>query len=232
MAAIEIAKRKIKSGAGGRTGAAPTKNSNDDGWSAIADPWGTSRSAAAAVASAGEDQAANGDESSRPINDDDGSYSEGSSYTGDDSGDEVDGTSPATIDQVSELLNCVYGTTSVAGQIDRVSTIMRAYEGREVVLLELLETKALIKANADSNKDLSDMPMFLWKSLSLNVNNNTRGGAEGGGGSNAGDSSKKLTPQTPASVPNAILTPAGYALARLFPVTPIRHCTLASTSGG
>lgn len=74
--------------------------------------------------------------------DDDGSYS-GSSYSG-----SIDGTSPAVIAQVSELLNFVYGKTSVPAQIDRVSTIMRAYEGREVVLLELLETKALIKANS------------------------------------------------------------------------------------
>ena len=87
-----------------------------------------------------------------PISDTEtGSYS-GSSYTQDDDGDEgsIDGTSPAVIAQVSELLNYVYGKTSVPGQIDRVSTIMRAYEGREAVLLELLETKALIKANAES----------------------------------------------------------------------------------
>jgi hypothetical protein len=72
----------------------------------------------------------------------------------------VDGTSPAVIAQVSELLNYVYGKTSVPGQIDRVSTIMRAYEGREAVLLELLETKALIKANKE--KENSDtLPSFL-----------------------------------------------------------------------
>jgi hypothetical protein len=62
----------------------------------------------------------------------------------------IDGTSPEVIAQVSELLNYVYGKTSVPGQIDRVSTIMRAYEGRTAVLLELLETKALLKANADT----------------------------------------------------------------------------------
>uniref|UniRef100_A0A7S4JVP6 Uncharacterized protein n=1 Tax=Odontella aurita TaxID=265563 RepID=A0A7S4JVP6_9STRA len=75
-----------------------------------------------------------------------------SSYSGDaddDDGSSIDGTSPAVIAQVSELLNYVYGKTSVPGQIDRVSTIMRAYEGREAVLLELLETKALIKANTE-----------------------------------------------------------------------------------
>jgi hypothetical protein len=71
-----------------------------------------------------------------------------SEYTSEDYSDsQIDGTSPAVIAQVSELLNFVYGKTSVPGQIDRVSTIMRAYEGRENVLLELLETKALIKAN-------------------------------------------------------------------------------------
>jgi hypothetical protein len=72
----------------------------------------------------------------------------------------VDGTSPAVIAQVSELLNYVYGKTSVPGQIDRVSTIMRAYEGREAVLLELLETKALIKANKEK-ENVDSLPSFL-----------------------------------------------------------------------
>jgi hypothetical protein len=72
----------------------------------------------------------------------------------------VDGTSPAVIAQVSELLNYVYGKTSVPGQIDRVSTIMRAYEGREAVLLELLETKALIKANKEK-ENADNLPSFL-----------------------------------------------------------------------
>eukprot|EP00529_Nitzschia_sp_RCC80_P004111 CAMPEP_0113521498 /NCGR_PEP_ID=MMETSP0014_2-20120614/44672_1 /TAXON_ID=2857 /ORGANISM="Nitzschia sp." /LENGTH=916 /DNA_ID=CAMNT_0000419461 /DNA_START=173 /DNA_END=2923 /DNA_ORIENTATION=- /assembly_acc=CAM_ASM_000159 len=76
------------------------------------------------------------------------------------SGDSIDGTSPAVIAQVSELLNYVYGKTSVPGQIDRVSTIMRAYEGREAVLLELLETKALIKANREK-ENAGQLPAFL-----------------------------------------------------------------------
>lgn len=75
----------------------------------------------------------------------------------------VDGTSPAVIAQVSELLNYVYGKTSVPGQIDRVSTIMRAYEGREAVLLELLETKALIKANKEK-ENAESLPLFLRNS--------------------------------------------------------------------
>ena len=82
------------------------------------------------------------------------------------SGDSIDGTSPAVIAQVSELLNYVYGKTSVPGQIDRVSTIMRAYEGREAVLLELLETKALIKANAEKD-NAADLPSFLRNSPAL-----------------------------------------------------------------
>eukprot|EP00980_Cylindrotheca_fusiformis_P004592 scaffold982_cov139-Cylindrotheca_fusiformis.AAC.5 len=77
--------------------------------------------------------------------------------------DELDGTSPAVIAQVSELLNYVYGKTTVPGQIDRVSTIMRAYEGREAVLLELLETKALIKANRDK-ENAGNLPSFLRNS--------------------------------------------------------------------
>mmetsp|Transcript_3895 Transcript_3895/g.5301 ORF Transcript_3895/g.5301 Transcript_3895/m.5301 type:complete len:996 (+) Transcript_3895:173-3160(+) len=83
-----------------------------------------------------------------------------SSYTDSDEYDSIDGTSPAVIAQVSELLNYVYGKTSVTGQIDRVSTIMRAYEGREAVLLELLETKAIIKANAE-NDDVINLPESL-----------------------------------------------------------------------
>lgn len=75
----------------------------------------------------------------------------------------VDGTSPAVIAQVSELLNYVYGKTSVPGQIDRVSTIMRAYEGREAVLLELLETKALIKANKEK-ENADNLPSFMRNS--------------------------------------------------------------------
>jgi PDZ domain len=85
--------------------------------------------------------------------------SSGSEY----SRDSVDGTSPAVIAQVSELLNYVYGKTSVPGQIDRVSTIMRAYEGREAVLLELLETKALIKANKEK-ENADNLPTFLRNS--------------------------------------------------------------------
>jgi len=85
---------------------------------------------------------------------------EGSHYSDED----IDGTSPAVIAQVSELLNYVYGKTSVPGQIDRVSTIMRAYEGREAVLLELLETKALIKANREK-ENAGNLPAFLRNSM-------------------------------------------------------------------
>jgi hypothetical protein len=85
------------------------------------------------------------------------------------SGDSIDGTSPAVIAQVSELLNYVYGKTSVPGQIDRVSTIMRAYEGREAVLLELLETKALIKANREK-ENAGQLPSFLRNSSSAQRN--------------------------------------------------------------
>jgi hypothetical protein len=85
------------------------------------------------------------------------------------SGDSIDGTSPAVIAQVSELLNYVYGKTSVPGQIDRVSTIMRAYEGREAVLLELLETKALIKANSEK-ENAANLPSFLRNSPALDQN--------------------------------------------------------------
>jgi len=99
----------------------------------------------------------------------------------------LDGTSPAVIAQVSELLNYVYGKTSVAGQIDRVSTIMRAYEGREAVLLELLETKALIKANADTSSDSSGIPMSLRENPGLN-------GVVG-----TPNVTEKTAPQTPVS---------------------------------
>jgi len=98
--------------------------------------------------------------------DDAGSRSGESEY----SGDSIDGTSPAVIAQVSELLNYVYGKTSVPGQIDRVSTIMRAYEGREAVLLELLETKALIKANKEK-ENADNLPSFLRNSQAMQFKN-------------------------------------------------------------
>ena len=82
----------------------------------------------------------------------------------------IDGTSPEVIAHVSELLNYVYGKTSVPGQIDRVSTIMRAYEGRTSVLLELLETKALLKANADT-EDLDELPKSLRDNPGLKKKN-------------------------------------------------------------
>ena len=93
----------------------------------------------------------------------------GSDTASDYSGDSIDGTSPAVIAQVSELLNYVYGKTSVPGQIDRVSTIMRAYEGREAVLLELLETKALIKANREK-ENAGNLPSFLRNSANAQRN--------------------------------------------------------------
>lgn len=94
-----------------------------------------------------------------------GNGSDGTDY----SSDSIDGTSPAVIAQVSELLNYVYGKTSVPGQIDRVSTIMRAYEGREAVLLELLETKALIKANREK-ENAGQLPSFLRNSANAQRN--------------------------------------------------------------
>ena len=101
----------------------------------------------------------------RRAGDDEEESRSGSDY----SGDSIDGTSPAVIAQVSELLNYVYGKTSVPGQIDRVSTIMRAYEGREAVLLELLETKALIKANREK-ENTGNLPSFLQNSVNAQRN--------------------------------------------------------------
>lgn len=230
MAAIEATKKKIKGA--GATAATERKTSNDDGWPpAMSDPWGAAQPAAA---TGGEARETNDGGASRPIDDDEGSYSDGSSYSGDDSGDEVDGTSPATIAQVSELLNYVYGKTSVAGQIDRVSTIMRAYEGREAVLLELLETKALIKANADSNRDDADMPTSLRNSPGLNNSGGNSKGQQPGGvasgnapndGSTGGESSKKLTPQTPVSMLTAPTISE-------YPAGPMTPNSVASPSGG
>ena len=184
--AIETAKKKMESTDGW-----------GDGWPpAISDPWGgAGNDDEAAVESKPQNEepaeqpeaappvaAAAVAEEPRPMDDED-SYSETSSYTGE-SG--MDGTSPAMIAQVSELLNYVYGKTSVAGQIDRVSTIMRAYEGREAVLLELLETKALIKANADTTGDVSEIPQSVRENPGLN--SNVMG--DNGGSSNAAEPPK------------------------------------------
>lgn len=98
-----------------------------------------------------------------------GDQDDHSEFSGSEDYDSIDGTSPEVIAQVSELLNYVYGKTTVAGQIDRVSTIMRAYEGREAILLELLETKALLKANNDKG-NLEDLPESLRNNPALEVN--------------------------------------------------------------
>ena len=184
--AIETAKKKMESDGWG------------DGWPpAMSDPWGTGNNDDAAADSKPQSDepaaAAPGGDDSRPMDDED-SYSDGSSYTGD-SG--MDGTSPAIIAQVSELLNYVYGKTSVAGQIDRVSTIMRAYEGREAVLLELLETKALIKANADTTGDVSEIPQSVRDNPGLNAN------SDGGISPTASESPAPQAPAPVATTPTA-----------------------------
>ena len=196
IAAIESAKKRLEMEE--PSDAVPqSKAPADDGWPpAIADPWGASEAnqdGSKNVPTTAEDPAQEDISSRGPAMDDEGSYSEGSSY----SGDSIDGTSPAIIAQVSELLNYVYGKTSVAGQIDRVSTIMRAYEGREAVLLELLETKALIKANADSSRDTADLPISLRNSANL---------PKSGDGNDASTSEKSpgrrsnVPPETPVSM--------------------------------
>ena len=163
----------------------------------MSDPWGTGNNDDAATDSKPQSDepaaAAPGGDDSRPLDDED-SYSDGSSYTGD-SG--MDGTSPAIIAQVSELLNYVYGKTSVAGQIDRVSTIMRAYEGREAILLELLETKALIKANADTTGDVSEIPQSVRDNPGLNAN------SDGGISLTASESPAPQAPAPVATTPTA-----------------------------
>mmetsp|Transcript_9782 Transcript_9782/g.19829 ORF Transcript_9782/g.19829 Transcript_9782/m.19829 type:complete len:946 (-) Transcript_9782:235-3072(-) len=191
--AIETAKKKMESGGDGGWG---------DGWPpAMSDPWGAGNNDEAAADSKPQIEepversaAAPAGDDSRPLDEED-SYSDGSSYTGD-SG--MDGTSPAIIAQVSELLNYVYGKTSVAGQIDRVSTIMRAYEGREAVLLELLETKALIKANADTNGDVSEIPQSVRENPGLNTNVDS-----GGGSPNAAEPPAPQAPMTVVTTPTA-----------------------------
>jgi len=180
--AIEAAKKKMESGDGW-----------GDGWPpAIADPWGGINNEKAADSKPQNvepvESAPPAAEDSRPLDEED-SYSDASSYTGE-SG--MDGTSPAIIAQVSELLNYVYGKTSVAGQIDRVSTIMRAYEGREAVLLELLETKALIKANADTNGNVSEIPQSVRENPGLNTNSDSARNPNA-------TVTEKPAPQTPVS---------------------------------
>ena len=54
----------------------------------------------------------------------------------------------------------------VPAQIDRVLTIMRSCEGREAFLLELLETKALIKAN-EEKESVDNLPGFLRNSQAM-----------------------------------------------------------------
>ncbi len=198
--AIETAKNKMESGGDGW----------GDGWPpAMSDPWGTGNTdgaAADAKKPLSEERAA-GAAAAPAGGDDEDSYSDGSSYTGD-SG--MDGTSPAVIAQVSELLNYVYGKTSVAGQIDRVSTIMRAYEGREAVLLELLETKALIKANADTNGDVSEIPQSVRENPGLVTNT-------GSGASPTAAVESPVSQQAPMPV---VTTPTAPAPSNSKPTSP------------
>ncbi|KAL3794671.1 hypothetical protein HJC23_010099 [Cyclotella cryptica] len=196
LAAIESAKKRMETES--LKDNVSRNKQRDDGWPpAMSDPWGTGNVKDTDRKDV-PSEAGHEDTSSRDRHtEDEGSYSDGSSY----SGDSLDGTSPAVIAQVSELLNYVYGKTSVAGQIDRVSTIMRAYEGREAVLLELLETKALIKANADSSGDSADLPMSLRNSPGLSKvgdGNDTSNNSEVP--STAGGRRSTATPETPVSV--------------------------------
>jgi hypothetical protein len=189
LAAIESVKKRMETESSEDN--APRNKQKDDGWPpAMSDPWGAGDVKGANRKDISS-EAGHEETSSRSRHtEDEGSYSEGSSY----SGDSLDGTSPAIIAQVSELLNYVYGKTSVAGQIDRVSTIMRAYEGREAVLLELLETKALIKANADSSGDSADLPPSLKNSPGLPK------ASDGNDASNSEVRRSNVTPETPVSV--------------------------------
>lgn len=212
IAAIEAVKKRVEDEDAKDNGGQRKASPAEDGWPPAMDaPWGTSQPTEHVPTKEPPTNthtiSAQREEPPSPVrqhvDNDEGSYSDaGSSY----SGESVDGTSPAIIAQVSELLNYVYGKTSVAGQIDRVSTIMRAYEGREAVLLELLETKALIKANADSSRDTSDLPPSL---------RNSQGGAktDGNGAANTSQQNdvsmenvqspspvkKHFPPQTPVS---------------------------------
>jgi hypothetical protein len=212
LAAIESAKKRMETEAS--KGNANKRNDDGfvSGWPpAMSDPWGSG--AKDSDRNDVPSEAGHEDTSSRDRHTEEGSYSEGSSY----SGDSLDGTSPAIIAQVSELLNYVYGKTSVAGQIDRVSTIMRAYEGREAVLLELLETKALIKANADTSGDSSDLPVSLRNSPGLSKTGDGNRSNNSEIPSTAGDRRSNVSPETPVSVlsdptmaksPNSVEYPA------------------------
>jgi len=192
LEAIESAKKRIE------TESSQEKPTDDgfDGWPpAMSDPWGGDTKGSdrkETISDGGHEDTSSRDRQTE----DEGSYSEGSSC----SGDSLDGTSPAIIAQVSELLNYVYGKTSVAGQIDRVSTIMRAYEGREAVLLELLETKALIKANADTTGDNTDLPLSLRNSPGLSKNGDGNVSNNGEIPSTAGERRSNVSPETPISV--------------------------------
>ena len=157
---------------GASAAAANAGNDGGDAWGAPAPSPGGAQAQSPQNKVAGPDQDGVSDVSGSKDHDE--SYSSGSQY----SGSSIDGTSPAVIAQVSELLNYVYGKTSVPGQIDRVSTIMRAYEGREAVLLELLETKALIKANAEGDAAMADLPASLRDSPALAANQRSPNAAE------------------------------------------------------
>jgi hypothetical protein len=56
--------------------------------------------------------------------------------------------------KINTLVNYVYGETSEAEHDVRISTILKAYRGRELILMKLLETKADVKEDTDTRASL------------------------------------------------------------------------------
>ena len=51
--------------------------------------------------------------------------------------------------KITKLVNYVYGETTKKDHEGRISTILKAYAGRELILLKLLETKKEVKKDTD-----------------------------------------------------------------------------------
>ena len=60
--------------------------------------------------------------------------------------------------KVSKLVTFVYGQVSATEHKARLTTILRAYSGRELVLLKLLETKAEVKIDSDKSSPVASVP--------------------------------------------------------------------------
>ncbi|GMH97540.1 hypothetical protein TrVE_jg7920 [Triparma verrucosa] len=63
--------------------------------------------------------------------------------------------------KITKLVNYVYGETTKKDHEGRISTILKAYAGRELILLKLLETKKEVKKDTDKKSKKKGVPRHI-----------------------------------------------------------------------